>query len=189
MLGKRLYRIVVLCFVLHLSGVFSGADTTKTADMKTIAAAGHVNSKEYENSYFGVSVQLPQPNDELKLNTLVSDNRAILLLALSESHQFAIVTHSNAGIQEPVSTAVFVRSVRHQLESEGLKTVKMEVPVLIGGHEFIQSDLKMESKDQRYWKAVMFTQIKGNMFGFWMETKSQADLNEITKLDGRVRFR
>jgi hypothetical protein len=191
MLSKKLRLTIVTSFVLYLSGMFSGAEAAKV-DIKTIAAAGHVNGKEYENSYFGVSVLLPQPNEDLTLNSLVADNRAILLRALNAKgntdqwHTFMIAAHSAEGF---TSTVQFVRSIRHQLESEGLQTVRAEIPVTIGGREFIQSDLKMESKKENYWKAVLFTQIKGCMFGFWMEMKSQEQLDKITKLDGRVRFR
>ena len=194
MLRKKLRITIVTCFVFYVSGVFSGADTANKIDIKTIAAAGHVNGKEYQNSYFGVSVQLPEPNEHLILNGLVAENRAILLEAVNEKgdvqqwHNFVIVAHS-ADIPGLSSTAQFVRSLRHQLEGEGLQTMRAEIPVTIGGHEFIESDLKMDSKDKYYWKAVMLTQIKGYMFGFWMEAVNKEQLDKATKLDGRVSFR
>ena len=194
MLRKKFRLTMVPCSVLLLFGMFSGADTAKKVDIKTVTAAGHVNGKEYENSYFGVSVQLPEANEHMALNTLVAENRAILLEAsnvqgsIDQRHNFVVVAHS-ADIPGLTSTAQFVRSAQHQLEREGLQTVRAEIPVTIGGREFIQSDLKMESKDERYWKAVLFTQIKGYMFGFWVEAANQEQLDKLTKLDGRVHFR
>jgi hypothetical protein len=185
---------VVSCVVFYLSGTFSGGQTATKADIKAVASAGHVKAAEYENDYFGVTVRLPEPNEHLVLNGLVAETRAILLEAVNEKgdmqhwHNFAIVAHS-ADIPGLTSTAQFVRSVRHQLERDGFQTMRAEIPVTIAGHEFIQSDLKMESKNRNYCKAVMFTQIKGYMFGFWMEAVNKEQLGKATNLDGRIVFR
>jgi|SRR5882762_1167790 len=185
---------LVSCVVFYLSGSFSGAPTAPKIDTKAVAAAGHLNGAEYENDYFGIAVRLPEPNEHLVLSGLVVENRAILLEAVNEKgdiqqrHNFVIVAHS-ADIPGLTSTAQFVRSVRHQLEREGFQTMRAEISVTIAGHEFIQSDLKMESKNQNYCKAVMFTHIKGYMFGFWMEAANKEQLGKVTNLNGRIVFR
>ena len=184
-------KISLLTMLLFMVG-FLGAGTSKRTDMKTVAAAGHVNGMRYENSYFGVTVRLPQPNEHLIVNGLVAQNRAILLEAVNgkgeaqKGRKFVIVAYSS-DIPGLTSTTQFVRSVRHQLEREGFQTTRAEVRVAMAGREFIRSDLKMKSEN--YWKAVMLTQIKGYMFGFWMEAATEEELAKATKLDGRIFFR
>jgi hypothetical protein len=172
--------------------VLLGAETVKKLDMKAVAAAGNVKGTEYVNSYFGVSVRLPQPNKHLIVNGLVAENRAILLEAVNgkgeaqKRRKFVIVAYSS-DIPGLTSTTQFVRSVRHQLEREGFQTTHAEVRVVVAGHEFIRSDLKMKSEN--YWKAVMLTEVKGYIFGFWMEAATEEELAKATKLDGRIFFR
>jgi hypothetical protein len=191
-LGFRIPRKISLLATLLFIVVLLDAETVKTPDMKTVAAAGHVKGTEYANSYFGVSVRLPQPNEHLILNGLVAENRAILLEAVNgkgesqKRRKFVIVAYSS-DIPGLTSTTQFVRSVRHQLEREGFQTTRAEVRVVMEGHEFIRSDLKMKSEN--YWKAIILTQIKGYMFGFWMEAATEEELAKATKLDGRIFFR
>lgn len=181
-----------ICYLIAISFALALiADAPKRADVKTVAASGHVKNQEYKNSYFGVTVQLPQPEAELQLNQLVADNRAILLLANNQKgspdqhYTFSIVAHSDdiPGLED---TPQFVRSVRHQLEREGYQTVLAEARVVIGGHEFFQSTLKMQ--DRSYWKSIFATRIKGYMFGFWMESPSKEQMEKLTNLSGRVAF-
>ncbi len=86
-------------------------------------------------------------------------------------------------------TEEFVRGVCQQLESEGLRPVRSEIPILLAGQRFIESDLKKESKDESYYKAVIFTRMKGYMFRFWMEAANEEQLAKATNLKGRVTFR
>lgn len=177
-------------------GIFTVAQTAETVDIKSIASAGHLNgSSEYENAYFGVTVRLSEPNPHLALNSLIAGNRAILLEAANsqgskeQRHKFVIVVNSAYFAGHPVSTEEFVRGVRQQFEGEGLRTVRAEVPILLSGQRFIESDFKMESKDESYYKAVIFTRMKGYMFGFWMEAANEEQLAKATNLKGRVTFR
>jgi len=187
MLRKSSRLAIVWCALVCLLA----AQPAQRADVKSVAAAGHVSGKEYANSYFGVTVQLPQPNTELLLNDLVAEDRAILLRVMNakagdQQYAFAIIAHSDdiAGLE---STSQFVRSVRHSFEREGYETLVAEARVVIGGHEFIQSNLKMKDKD--YWKSVLCTRTKGYLFGFWMESPTKQQIEKLTDLAGRVKFK
>lgn len=190
----KLLLAIVPCVVSYLSGAFAAAQSAPKANIKAVADAGHLRGAEYKNDYFSVTVRLPEPNEHLVLNGLVADDRAILLEAVNEKgdmqqwHNFVIVAHS-ADIPGLTSTVQFVRSVRHQLERDGFQTLRAEIAVTVGGREFIESDLKMESKNQNYCKAIMLTRIKDYMFGFWMEAVNQEQLHKATNLEGRVVFR
>ena len=184
-----MFKTFYLAFVAGV--LFLAAETPKRADVNSVAAAGHIKNKEYTNSYFGVHVQLPQPAPKVELNKLVAENRVMLLLASNETgstdqqYTFTIVAHSDdiPGLED---TPQFVRSVRHQLEREGYETLLAEARVVIGGHEFIQSNLKMLNRN--YWKSVLVTRMKGYMFGFWMEAPSKQQMEKLTNLSGHVIF-
>jgi hypothetical protein len=187
---------MTLLMVVCVSARFAEAQHQKKFDMKAVASAGHLNGpSEYENDYFGVTVRLPEPNSYLALNTLTAENRTILLEAVNargnieQRHNFVIVAYSAYFSRHPVSTEQFVRGVCQQLESEGLRTIRSEVPVMLAGQRFIESDLKKESKDESYYKAVLFTRMKGYMFGFWMEAPNKEQLEKATNLEGKIRFR
>ena len=162
-------------------------------DIKAVAAAGQLNGNKYTNSYFGVTVLVPEPNTFLKINTLLAENRAILLEAsnskglVEQRHNFAIVAHS---VDTPNSTSAeeFVRKVRLALEREGLQTTRAEIPVKIGSRVFIESDLKRDAGDEHYCKAVAVTIIKGYAFGFWVEAANQEQLKRLTSLVNLVQF-
>jgi hypothetical protein len=184
--------VVLICF----SAILSVAQNGQQLDMKAVATAGHLNgSSEYENAYFGVTVRIPEPNSHLVLNGLVAENRAILLEAvndrggITQRHNFVVVAYSAYFSGHAVSTEQFVRGVCQQLESEEFRAIRSEIPVMIGGQRFIESDLKKESKDQTYYKAVMFTRMKGYMFGFWMEAATREQFEKATNLEGKVHFR
>src|ERR1022692_2061187 len=139
------FSIIASCVVFCAFGIFTVAQTAETVDIKTIASAGHLNgSSEYENAYFGVTVRLPEPNPHLVLNSLIAENRAILLEAVNaqgnieQRHSFAIVVYSAYFSGHPVSTEEFVRGVCQQLESEGLGPVRSEIPILLAGQRFIE---------------------------------------------------
>jgi hypothetical protein len=186
---------MALLMLICLSARVTGAQHQEKSDMKVVAAAGHLNgSSEYQNDYFGVRVRLPEPNSYLKLNSLTAENRAILLEAvnargnLEQRHNFVIVAHSSYIGGHEVSAEEFVRAVCQQLEHEGLHPVRSEVPITVAGQRFIESDLKKESKEETYYKAIIVTLMKGYMFGFWMEAANKEQLEKATNLEGRISF-
>ena len=184
--------LILICF----SAILSVGQDGQQLDMKAVATAGHLNgSSEYENAYFGVTVRIPEPNSHLVLNGLVAENRAILLEAvndrgnIAQRHNFVVVAPSAYFSGHAASTEQFVRGVCQQFETEGFRAIRSQIPVVIAGQRFIESDLKKESKDQTYYKAVMFTRMKGYMFGFWMEAATKEQLEQQTNLQDKIRFR
>jgi len=192
MRSLRLILLILMCLI----AMFSGAQTPKKIDIRAVARAGHLNGSksEYENDYLGVTVRLPEPNARLVLNSLIKEDRATLLEAVNmqgdanEWHKFAIVVES-ADIPGLTSITQFVQTLRHQVERDGLQTVKAEVYVTIAGREFVESELKMESESDHYYKAIMFTRTKGYLFGFWIEAKDREQLQKATNLEGKIKFR
>jgi hypothetical protein len=188
--------MMVLLSLIGLFALFMEAQNREQFDMKAVAAAGHFNgSSEYENSYFGVTVRLPEPNTRLVLNGLVAENRATLMEAVNDQgdieqrHNFVMVAHSAYFSGHAVSTEEFVRGAREQLEHEGLRTIRSEATIRLAGQTFVESDLKKESKDETYYKAIIFTRMKGYIFGFWMEASTKEQLEKATNLEGRIHFR
>lgn len=112
------------------------AQSDRPPDVTTVAAAGSVTKFGYTNSYFKLSILAPSAT--VNLNPLVnaSGSRARLVQVLSdgknwnETYTFAVLADALANYHPPLeSTAIYVRSIRHNLEREGLSTVKEEFPV------------------------------------------------------------
>jgi len=181
-------------FMAGSYGQIASVPPAQTADIKTVVAQGRVVGTDYKNDYFHVVVHIPQPNTYQDINTIVTENRAQLLNAanttgpMEQRHSFAIVIHS-VNIPGLQSTAQFVRSVRHNLEREGLETISSEVPVSIDAHTFIQSTLKKSVPGERFFKGISCTLLKGYIFGFWVEAANEAELNKMLDLNNRLGFR
>ena len=175
---------------------FSAAQPQKKVGIKAVAQAGHFNKakSEYENDYFGLVVRLPEPNSSLVLNGLVEEDRAVLVKAVNdhgasdEWHKFGIDVHS-ADIPGLVSVTQFVQSLRHQQERDGFQTLKAEEYRTIAGREFVQSELKIDSQNEHYYQAIMVTRTNGYLLCFWIDARTEEELQKATNLGDRIRFR
>jgi hypothetical protein len=162
------------------------AENNKPVDIGKVAAAGTVTETRYANSFFKLTVDAP--GAALHLNPLVNatGQRAQLLQALckatkwEDNYNFAVLADSLNMYPRLQSPADYVRSVRHQLEKEGMQTVKEEYPVVVGGVQFTSAILQEQTPDGRkYYRGMYATFRNGYILSFDVEASSEARLNQL----------
>lgn len=166
----------------------SRARTEKTVSISVIAAAGTVTNTNYRNSFLKLAVDAP--NATLKLNPLVNESggRARLVQILSKrtiwenTYTFAVLADILANYPQLRSETQYVRSVRHQLEREGLPTVREEFPITIDGTRFIGAILQEQTPNgHKYYRGFYTTFRDGVIVSFDAEAASENKLNGLVK--------
>jgi hypothetical protein len=187
-------RSIVTAVLLTVGlAAISPAQTKKPADISTVIAAGTVDGSRYTNSYLKLTIDAP--NATLALNTVVSPAgvRARLLQVQSKQaewndrYTFAVLTDTLTKYPQLLSPAQYVRSVRHQLEKEGLPTVREEFQVTIAGVGFTGAVLQEQvPSGQKYYRGIYTTFRRGYILSFDVEASSEDKLHEV--VSRAVRF-
>jgi hypothetical protein len=160
--------------------------SNKPADISFVAAAGAVSGNRYTNSFFKLGVETS--NATLQLNPLVntSGQRARLLEVLAkptnweDTYTFAVLADCLTEYPQLESLSQYVRSVRHELEKEGLSTVREEFPISIAGMQFAGAILEEHvPAGHKYYRGMYSTFRNGYILSFDVEAPSEAKLNEL----------
>ena len=134
------------------------------------------------------------PNATLELNPVVNTRGqyARLLQARSkptkweETYTLSVSADSltiNPQVQSPVQ---YVRSIRHQLEREGLPTVREEFPIAIAGVRFTGAVLQQQAQGRKYYRGIYATFSNSYVLTFDVEAASPEQLNKL--VTGLVKF-
>jgi hypothetical protein len=121
----------------------------------------------------------------------VKNKRARLVQVHHEStgkeqrYNLAVLIDTVANYPKLMDSTHYVRSVRHQLEKQGLQSVHEEFPIKIGGREF--SGAVLLSRDPRFHRGIYATFDRGIILSFDVETSEEEGLGRI--LANNVRFR
>jgi hypothetical protein len=180
-------KSIITAILLTVSLVaISLAQTKKPADISTVIAAGTVDGSRYTNPYFKLTIDAP--NATLALDTVVSPagDRARLLQVQSKQaewndrYTFAVLTDTLTKYPQLQSPTQYVRSVRHQLEKEGLPTMREEFQVTIAGVGFTGAVLQEQvPSGQKYYRGIYTTFRSGYILSFDVEAPSEDKLNEV----------
>jgi hypothetical protein len=164
------------------------AQGPRKADISTVAATGVVSENRYTNSFFKLTIYAP--NATLELNPLVNtaEQRARLVQILSkqakweDTYTFAMMADSLTRHPNLQSPAHYVRSVRHQLERQGLPTVREEFPITIAGVHFTGAVLEEQVvSGQKHYRGVYTTFRDGYILSFDAEAASENKLNDLVR--------
>ncbi len=164
----------------------SVAQTKKAVDISTVAAAGKVTSDKYSNSIFQLTVNAP--NATLQLNPFVNKEggRARLLQVLSkqtthdDTYTLGVLADTLANYPQLQFAEHYVRSVRHQLEKEGLSAVREEFPITIGGQPFAGAILKVQEPNGQVHYRGLFTTFRGDfLLSLDAEAASEEKVNAL----------
>ena len=137
-------------------------------------------------SFFGSGVAAP--NAALEPNPLVNNagGRARLLQALAKqttfenTYTFAVLADTLAKHPRLQSPSHYVRSVRHELEREGLSTVREEFRITISGVEFAGAILEEHALDGRkYYRGIYSAFRDGFILSFDVEAASPEKVNDL----------
>ena len=184
----------VAAFVLSCFAVAAGQNQS-AEDLKALLKAGSVLNDVYYNSHIGMTVKLPQPPCDAKLNTSVNAARPQILLdcvhyvqGMGGMYTFTIGVDYATNYPSLESTAQYVRSMRHALERDPTQhTVQTEQPRRIADLDFVEivmsSDLQSGGK---YYQAGACTRVNQYLLCFEAEAPSADAARALLKLDGKL---
>lgn len=96
------------------------------------------------------------------------------------TYAFEVLADTLAKYPQLQSPTHYVRSVRHQLEREGLRTVREEFPITIGGVEFTGAILEEQVPEGRKYYRGMYSAFRdGFVLSFDVEAASPEKVNEV----------
>jgi hypothetical protein len=156
------------------------------SDISSVVAAGTVNGDIYRNAYFGVNITAPSAKFTAPSLVNVEGRRARLANIVYDSPEGAknytigLLADSLENYPKGMSTSVYVRSVRHQLEREGLLQERDEFPITVSGMSFIGAVLKVPEKPNfGYRRGIYATFLNGYVVSLEVQAR---DEEQITKM-------
>lgn len=187
-MNKQL-KLTVICFLL----VVTTTAQTSVKDISALIAAGKLDGNKYKNDYLGLEFTAEDGHAKPGRVVNTEGKRARLVEAVSDSgepdksYSFAIMVDSLENYPQLRSSEQYVRSVRHSLERERLRTVREEYPVEIAGKPFTGAIMEVPGKEVSYFRAMFSTLIKGYVLSFDLTARKQQVIErEASRL---VKFR
>jgi hypothetical protein len=176
-------RRLALLLPLLLASAAAQVPAAPTADIRTVAAAGLESGTRYTNWFFGLTVDTS--NAKVTLNPLVNDERqrARLVQVFSTATDpaskftFAVLADAESHYPQIKTSADYVRSVRLQLEKQGLTTVEQEFPITISGVRFTACVLQVsDGAGRKHFRALFTTFRNGYILSFDAEAATRVDV-------------
>ena len=154
-------------------------------DISSVVAAGTVNGDVYTNTYFRISVSAPKAHFTAPSLVNAPGKRARLVQVVYDSgdgalnYTIAVLADSLENYPKDMPVGVYVRSVRHQLEKEGLITVREEFPTLISGVPFTGAILKVPEKPNfGYFRGMYSTFLNGYVVSIEVQGRNEERINQ-----------
>jgi hypothetical protein len=181
---KILKRVLAAAITLFTAVATVGQ--APNTDISSVAAAGKVNGDRYENTYFGISLTAPKASFTAPSLVIAAGRRARLVNVVYDSPQGAmnytlgLMADSLESYPKGMSTTVYVRSVRHQLEKDGLITHREEFPVVISGVGFTGAVLKVPEKPNfGHYRGIYSTFINGYVVSLEVQSGSEERIQQL----------
>ena len=158
---------------------------TAVKDISVVYADGKVTGNQYRNDYFGLTLK-PVGGKFTQGGFISPQGKRARLIdveanAKNWEDKYSIAILADALSANPLihSPDQYLRSVRHQLEREGLVTVQEESPVEISGLRFFQATMKSGGPGPVHFQGMYTTFLNGYIVSLQVEAPSQSRLKEI----------
>ena len=179
---NRVLRAILLLFIA--GNIF--AQNKKPITISDVTAAGKLDGSRYTNSFFKLEIIPNSATFQLNPFVNTAGGRARLVQVFSNTtdweskYTFAVLADSLTKYPELQSLTQYVRSVRHQLEKQGLPTIREEFPISIGGVQFVGAIVQEQiPSGQKYYRGFYSTFRGGFILSFDVEASSQDKVNSL----------
>lgn len=184
-------RLMVVGIALLVSMAAQGQ--APKSDMSSVVAAGKVTGDVYLNTYFGISLTAPEAHWEASRLADVAGRRARLIDAAydsgeqGEGYTLALLVESLQNFPKGTSTEVYLRSARHRVELDGLKTQREEFPLTISGIPFTGAVLILfEKPNFGYYRGLYSTVLNGYFVTIEVQAGSEERLQKLLSSAVRI---
>jgi hypothetical protein len=169
-MNQALKSLLVVGMAFWLSCASQGQ--APKSDISSVAAAGKVNGDVYQNSYFGITLSCLKAHWSVRGPISVQQRQGRLIDAVydlggqergpEENYTLALLVESLENFPKGTSTELYVRRVRHGLESGNLKTYREEFPLTVSGIPFTGTVFRFfEKPDSGYYRGLYSTVLNG----------------------------
>jgi hypothetical protein len=158
---------------------------TPPKDIADIYAEGKVSGNVYKNDYFGVTLTLESGAFTKGGFLSTQGKRARLIDAASNAtnwqDNFDIAILADLLAANPLihSAQQYARSVRHQLEKEGMETIQEETPVKVSSVPFIEVVLKVKDSGPGHYRAIYTTFRNGYILSLDVSAATPEKITEL----------
>jgi hypothetical protein len=181
MRNTSIWTLLLVNVVLSTVALYAQA-----VDISAVAAACVVSDNRYTNSFFKLKVDVHDATVELNPLVDASGKRARLVQAIAahtnreDSWTFAVLADFPGTHPQTLSPTQYVRSVRHQMEQQGLSTVREEFPITIGGAQFTGAIMQVaDAPGLKHYRGFYSTFLDGYILSFDAEASTESKLNEL----------
>jgi hypothetical protein len=168
-MNQALKNLMVVGIALWLSAATQGQ--APKSDISSVAAAGKVNGDVYQNSYFGITLSAPKAHWSIR-GPISEQRQGRLIDAVydlggqergpEENYTLALLVESLANFPKGTSTELYVRNVRHRVESDNVKTYREEFSLTVSGVPFTGTVFRFfERPDFGYYRGLYSTALNG----------------------------
>ncbi len=155
------------------------------SDISAVLAAGKLDGDVYRNSYFGITLSAPKAKFTVPSVVDVAGKRARLVDAVYDSgdgglnYTISILADSRERYPVNMPVGVYVRSVRHQLEREGLLTAREEFSTVVSGVPFAGAILKVpKGPNFGYLRGIYSTFMNGYIVSIDVQGRNEERINK-----------
>jgi hypothetical protein len=183
-LVMRNATVVALLLLMAASSV--SVLSEQLTDISGVAAAGSVKDNRYTNSYFKLTVDAHDGTYQLNpvLDTVGKRARLVQVLfkptTLGNGWAFAVLADAliaHPGLQ---SSSIYVRSFRHQMETQGDSTVRAEFPVAISGVQFTGAiTLEPEPSGLKHYRGFYSAFREDYVLSFDVGATTEIKINDL----------
>ncbi len=190
-MNKVVKNVAIIGLTLFVTA--STVGQTAKNDISSVVAAGSVNGDVYKNSYFGVSLTAPSAKFTAPSLVNVEGRRARLVNIVYDSpdgaknYTIGLLADSLENYPKGMTTTVYVRSVRHQLERDGLPTEREEFPASISGLGFVGAVLKVPEKPNfGYRRGIYAIFLNGYVVSLEVQARDEERIRQVLSSAVRV---
>jgi hypothetical protein len=173
------------------------AAQTATKDISSLIAAGKITGNQYQNDYLGLTFTAEGGHVKPSSVTNLAAGRARIVEAISDSdapdssYSFEILVDGVANYPQIKSPAQYLRSVRHSLEKEGLRTLREEFSVEISGIPFTGAIMEVPGEQIPYFRGMYTAFVNGYIVSFDLTARKEPVIEKLVaslvKFKGQVK--
>jgi hypothetical protein len=163
-------------------------------DISSVVAAGKVIGGVYNNSALGLTITASSAKFTAPSLVNVGGRRARLVNIVYDSpdgaknYTIGLLADSLQNYPKGMATTVYVRSVRHEMERDGLLTEREEFPIKISGVAFVGAILKVREKPNfGYRRGIYSTFLHGYVVSLDVQARDEERIQQVLTAAIKIR--
>jgi len=157
-----------------------------TPNIAAVFSARKVSAGTYTNDFFGLTLTPAKAHFTQGGFVSAQAHRARLVDAQSDAkdetrYEIAVLADARSIYPPTLTAEQYVRSVRHQMESQGAQTIQQEQPVKISGVSFVGAIVETAAQNGQaaHYLGIYSTLLNGYVLSVQPEATSEDNVKKI----------